>query len=76
MKIEINEQSKQAEVKYPCLMQRNNINARNQIVFFECESIGMVVASEEPTQPIGHHREDWLMNTFHPFKGSITLSND
>ena len=73
MKIEVKEESKQAEVKYPCLMQASNGN-----IFMFLDNISCICV-----QHIGGNFKEWIttytsvqIDRLTPFKGSITLSND
>ena len=55
---------------FPCLMQ----HGRGIIVLFHSERCGLVVKNNH--DPIGEYREDWIMDSFEPFHGSVTLEND
>lgn len=72
MKIEIKEESKLGEVKYPCLMKAKHDDT---IILFTDEKVGVVVNGSEYNH-VGEYSEKWGMPLFIPFKGSITLSND
>jgi hypothetical protein len=72
MKVEINENKLQGEVKYPCLMKGEQSGV---IVLFSSLNEGTVLNLTEDYE-LGHHSENWMMDNFAPFSSSITLSND
>lgn len=61
------------EIEYPCLMEAENDS--DLVVLFESEKKGTVM------HPSHYHhlneiRDDWVMESFRPFNGTIELSND
>ncbi len=77
MKIEINENQKQGELKYPCLMK----NIHNGAIFLFtgnsnsfCQ--GVVLLKADGIVPFGQTLFSLLLADFLPYSGSITLSND
>jgi hypothetical protein len=76
MKVEVKVfEENQEEIKFPCLMISNQTG---NIVLFSCDKKGVVLLrGENPTLwKIGDYGNDFAMENFKPFKGSITLSND
>lgn len=60
-----------AVVTYPKLMKTHS----GQVVLFHRNKTGMVVKSTG-NNAIGHFSENWDMNSFTDYTGSITLTND
>ena len=75
MKVEINKTEEKQEIKYPCLMKHLNSDL---VVLFNNHYCGMVVVETNNNEfdKIGKYYEEWIIDSFTPFKGSITLSND
>ena len=71
MKAVINE--KETPVKYPCLMIASKTT--NIIVLMNKYGVGVVVGNENSLY-LGFMKDDWNMEVFTPFTGSITISND
>ena len=63
-----------SKIKYPMLM----INTQcGRIVLFTNARVGTVVfQGNTGIDPVGLHRDDFDMNYYKPFEGSVTLSND
>ena len=73
MKIVVDEKNCKGEIKYPCLMKAENGN----IVLFSCYGEGMCIRSDNARfYDVGDYAEDWDMDCFKPFNGTIILSND
>ena len=70
MKIEINREER--DVKYPCLMEGKK---GDLIVLFVSDGVGVALNDETGNYSEDWVVNDWVMDTFVPFKGSITLSN-
>ena len=70
MKVEINNKEQNNEIKFPCLMISKNgglvLMTKNKVV---------IVLNNFPNK-LGTYSEDWHMENFTPFNGSITLSNE
>lgn len=74
MKSEVNNPVKvNKEIEYPCLMQ-----SKQHIVLFTDENVGTCIWCSEYVwdDDIGYWTNDWRMDDFFQFNGSITLSND
>jgi hypothetical protein len=71
MKVEINEKETQGEVKYPCLMK----SEKGLIVLFNAPECGIVLKGNDVHER-GHYSSNWNMDSFEPFNGTITLSNE
>jgi hypothetical protein len=74
MKSEVNSHVEdKKEIVYPCLMQ-----SKQHIVLFTDENVGTCVwgTGNVWEDDIGWWSDEWDMEYFSPFKGSITLSND
>ena len=75
MKVEVNESKTEKKIEFPCLMIHEKTG--NVIIATgktSCNYIGVMVNQDE-LHGIGRYSETWV-DTFKPFKGSITLSND
>lgn len=58
---------------YPCLMEHNT---KTHVVLFTSNGVGNVVQTDSNNISLGYHSNAWLMNTFRPYVGTITLEND
>lgn len=62
-------------IEYPILMEyRDN----TFVVLFSCPRSGLVVHSSDKTYAAGHYYDSWNYasgDSWHPFQGSIVLSN-
>lgn len=57
---------------YPRLMKfHDNVNF---IVLFISREEGVVLKSDDINKPIGYYANDWYMENFTDFKGSITIT--
>lgn len=56
--------------EYPFIGVTNN---EKLIVIFSEEGIGIVIGGSD--YGLGHLSDDWSMNNFKPFKGTVTLEN-
>ncbi len=70
MKVEVNKKKTEKELEFPCLMIDES---DGHIVFFKSEGVGVSITNRDS---MAFYNETWFMDTFKPFKGSITLSND
>lgn len=73
MKVEVKENETEKELKFPCLMVRDSED--KYIVLFSKCGCGTVI-SKSNNHEIGDYYHTWLMSSFKPFNGTITLSND
>lgn len=77
MKIIVNRLEKKQEIQYPCLMKWKD---GDMIVLFRKEHSGVVVHRDGPiyssSRVIGEYDEDFDMNQFEPFFGSLMMEND
>lgn len=69
MKVNIKDNSTSTENKYPCLMIDKN---GTEIALFISDGDGFILNGENT----GYHANDWHMDIFKPFIGTIELSND
>ena len=77
MKAVINEKETPVKPKYPYLGVSTNSNSDGLIVLFTGQTTGVVVnGSKSGFWNIGNHTECWAEDSFTPFTGTITLSND
>ena len=60
----------EVESAYPKIMKSNNL-----VVLFSSHKKGVVIGSTS-LYDVGHISEDWAMDCFDNFVGSITLSNE
>jgi len=76
MKVEINEKvkakEKAKETGFPKLM----IHSDGTIVLMNNKNQGYCIRCNDGVHEKLAYREDWRINTFQDFEGSITLSND
>lgn len=70
MKVEVNENKQVQEREFPKLMVANN----GEVVLFESYKSGTVLKGVD--WKTGHYSNNWSMNEFSDFNGSITLSNE
>lgn len=71
MKITIKNESKSSEIKYPCLMHSPTLDT--YVLFHEYEC-GIVIKSDHKYDDT--YSNDWDMEIFTPFNGTVELSND
>jgi hypothetical protein len=57
---------------FPCLME---VGHGGFVVLFNAPGSGTVVASNGAVYDIGHHSDDWAMQVFVPFRGSVTIGD-
>lgn len=75
MKIKIkNKNTKESKITYPCLMSYKDND--QLIVLFTDTHTGVVLRTNDINNPVGAIENDWVSQSFKPFKGKITLSND
>ena len=74
MKITVNEEKKESEIKYPCLMKNSNTDS---IALFSAPKTGILIklGARYTSSYIGEYSSEWS-SYFKPFNGSITLEND
>jgi hypothetical protein len=72
MKSEINEKVKANETGFPKLM----IHSDGTVVLMNNPNQGYCIRCNDGVHEKLAYREDWRINTFQDFKGSITLSNE
>jgi len=65
MKVEIQNESKEKEIEYPCLMISHSTN---RIVLFCENKCGVDLEN-------GNYSDFWEMYNFKPFKGKVILEN-
>lgn len=70
MKVEVKRQPEQKALPFPKLMKYNN---GDLIVLFTEKEKGVVINSIDDFR-IGTYAEDWIMDSFRDFKGSITIT--
>ena len=72
------EGKQEKEIIFPCLMR----HVRNgSVVLFSSDKVGVVVQKgDKGSCDVGHHCDYWVSaaneNTWEPFKGTVTLSNE
>jgi len=74
MKVELNSELIKKEItEYPCIGDggRNGL-----VVLFHKVKCGIVLREGGTSHKVGDYREDWGMNYFTQFEGTITLSNE
>ena len=59
-------------IPFPKLMQSN----RGKIVFFSGPCVGILLHNAQSPNLVWNFSDDWNMDAFFDFEGSITLSND
>ena len=65
------EKKKEKETEFPCLMVADN----GLIVLFTLCNEGSVVCVGNSPHSLGYVSEDWHMDSFKEFKGSVELKN-
>lgn len=70
MKVIIKDSPQGNEVKFPCLMVAN----AGDVVWML--KYGCGVSLHHKDWPIGDYSENWAMECFTPFNGTVELSND
>ena len=70
MKITIDEKPAKPAPEYPRLM----MTERGNIVWFFKPKHGMTVKNDNYGE--GYYSDNWSMDLFTPFNGSVTMSND
>lgn len=71
IKVQVNEKKQVKEIEYPCLM----VSSTGAIVLFTEYKEGVLLRQGESFWKEGHFASDWIMDSFTPFEGCITLSN-
>jgi hypothetical protein len=74
MKIEINKEEQNTEIKFPCLMEGETGSIYLIIGYSDCNRYYKGMALKHPHGV--HYDNGWSKKLLTPFKGSITLSND
>lgn len=72
MQSKIVEKEVEKNVEYPCLMK----STEEDIVVLFTEKDKGTLLCKTAIYNAGEYSTDWDMEQFHPFNGSITLSND
>lgn len=72
IKVITSQEKDNKEIDYPCLMIRNGL-----IVLMTREGVGAVVREDDDglSSKLGVYSISWIMSTFEPYKGTITLEN-
>ena len=70
MKVEVKTQNKSKSLPFPKLMK---LNDSDLIVLFTGKNKGIVINSIDNFR-IGTYAEDWIIDSFTDFKGSITIT--
>ena len=74
MKVTVNDKSEEKEIKYPCLM-IHKYN-KNIVLFCGYEEGMLIKEGEIADNTVGFISDNWNMNAFKQFNGSVTLEND
>jgi hypothetical protein len=59
---------------FPKLMKYTGRDS-NFVVLFSSAGLGMVVESQDDERPVGYYDDEWCINRFRDFHGSVTLEN-
>ena len=74
IKVTVDKKDDESEIKYPLLMQ--HYKNKNIVLFSEDERGMLITEGIIVDSKAGHISNDWDMDRFKPFKGSITLENE
>lgn len=74
MKVEVKEVQEKKDIKFPCLMRSTSGLIILAIGIKDSDLKGTVLFSI--THTLGFYSESWNRDSFVPFNGSVTLSND
>jgi hypothetical protein len=58
--------------EYPCMMVHTKCK---QIVLFERHGVGTRLYAERNVRTIAYHSNDWNMEEFEPFTGTLMMAN-
>lgn len=77
MKVEVNENKKEQEIEFPCLVIHKDNEEGNLILWRVNKDLCLIIESSgEWSFTQFKSDNNWNWEEFIPFKGSITLSND
>lgn len=74
MKVEIKEELKQEELKYPCIKECKDSEGYTIVLFYK-ENEGTCLYSTDEGNDLGHYSINWTEEIFTIFNGEITLKN-
>ena len=64
---------KEHHISYPCLMISN---LDELVVLFISEGVGTAVNGASQSQVLGTYSSSWVMGSFTPYNGTVTITNE